>query len=233
MVSHSLTVTYKGKRVDARAIGRELNVRYLVEGEIRTADEQVVVKARLIDTSKATEVWSDEIRTRTGGSCAGPKPTHCAADGSGAYTRWSMQSGVAFLRSRSLIQVPRISRYVPTPSKLTTRNSLTALAEARKLFDQALQRDPTQTGGIDGQALTYGGKPDRDPHADHDRLVREYEEMSARVVAVAGRDARAWNIRADALQRAWRWEAALEANARAQKSIRPASILSASALRFW
>jgi hypothetical protein len=50
--------------------------------------------------------------------------------------------------------------------------------------------------------------------------------MSAQLVAVAGNDARAWNIRADALQRAWRWEAALEANARAQSidSTRPGSI---------
>ena len=46
--------------------------------------------------------------------------------------------------------------------------------------------------------------------------MRDYEEMSVRLVAIAGREARAWNIRADALQRAWRWEAALEANARAQ-----------------
>ena len=68
-----------------------------------------------------------------------------------------------------------------------------------------------------GQALTVEGRLDLDPHVDHDRLVREYEEMSAHVVAVAGREARAWNIRADALQRAWRWEAALEANARAQQ----------------
>lgn len=68
-----------------------------------------------------------------------------------------------------------------------------------------------------GQALAVGRTLDLDPHADHGRLVREYEEMSVRLVAVAGREARAWNIRADALQRAWRWEAALEANGRAQK----------------
>jgi tetratricopeptide (TPR) repeat protein len=68
-----------------------------------------------------------------------------------------------------------------------------------------------------GKTLAVGRILDLDPHAERDRLVREYDEMSARLVAVAGREARAWNIRADALQRAWRWEAALEANARAQK----------------
>jgi hypothetical protein len=41
---------------------------------------------------------------------------------------------------------------------------------------------------------------------------REYEGVSARLVA-SGTSPR-WNIRADALQRVWRWEAALEANAK-------------------
>jgi tetratricopeptide (TPR) repeat protein len=76
--------------------------------------------------------------------------------------------------------------------------------------------DPNLTIALMGKTFAVGQILDLDPHADHDRLVREYEDMSARLVAAAGRDARAWNIRADALQRAWRWEAALEANARAQ-----------------
>ena len=81
VVSHSLAVTYKGKAVDPRKVGRELNVRYLVEGDVRTAGEQIVVKARLIETSKATEVWSDDIRLEQARSGRGPKRTHRAADG--------------------------------------------------------------------------------------------------------------------------------------------------------
>ena len=61
MVSPSLALTYKGKPVDARALGRELNIRYLVEGEVRAAGDEVVVRARLTDTGKATEVWSGDV----------------------------------------------------------------------------------------------------------------------------------------------------------------------------
>ncbi len=39
--SHSVTAAYKGKTVDARPVGRELNVRYLVEGEVRLAGDGV------------------------------------------------------------------------------------------------------------------------------------------------------------------------------------------------
>ena len=98
--------------------------------------------------------------------------------------------------------------------------SLATLAEARRLYDTALRLDPNLPSALMGRALTVSSKLDLDPRTDRYALVREYEEMSARLVAAAGSEARSWNIRADALQRAWRWDAALEANARA-RSINP------------
>jgi tetratricopeptide (TPR) repeat protein len=90
------------------------------------------------------------------------------------------------------------------------------LAEARKLYDRALQLEPNLAPALMGKTYALAAILDHDTGTDRDRVLREYEEMSARLVGVAGREARAWNIRADALQRAWRWEAALEANDRAQ-----------------
>ncbi len=216
VVSHSLAVTYKGKTVDARMVGRELNVRYLVEGDVRTADGQVVVKVRLIETSKATEVWSDDVRL---------EQARIAEDQSQLVTRLTVQvkNALSDAEQRRVLAAPVAGASAVDltlrADAVTANNpeSISALAEARKLYDQALRLDPNLTMALMGQALAVGTTLDLDPHADHDRLVREYEAMSVRLVAVAGREARAWNIRADALQRAWRWEAALEANARAQK----------------
>ena len=67
------------------------------------------------------------------------------------------------------------------------------------------------------QANALAEMLDRDLRADRDVMLREYDQMSLRLVTAAEREARAWNIRADALQRQGRWEAALEANATAQK----------------
>ncbi len=61
VVSHSLAVAYKGKAIDARAVGRELNVRYLVQGEVRRAGERIMVNAQLIDTGNATQLWSGHL----------------------------------------------------------------------------------------------------------------------------------------------------------------------------
>lgn len=97
------------------------------------------------------------------------------------------------------------------------RQSLSVLTEARSLYDRALRLDPNLPAALMGKALAVGSTLELDPKTDHDFLLREYDKASARLVVVAERQARAWNIRADALQKQWRWEAALEANARAQK----------------
>jgi len=59
--SRSLAVTYKGRVIDARAVGRELNVRYLLQGEVRRADKRLMVNAYLIYTGNATQLWSDHM----------------------------------------------------------------------------------------------------------------------------------------------------------------------------
>jgi adenylate cyclase len=51
-----------------------------------------------------------------------------------------------------------------------------------------------------------------DPHADHDRLVLEMDQLSYRAVNVDSKDPRAWNVRAGALGYQWRWSGAIEAN---------------------
>ncbi len=58
VVSHSLAAKYKDQSLDPRAVGHDLNVRYLVEGNVRNANGGFVVMARLIETTNGTQVWS-------------------------------------------------------------------------------------------------------------------------------------------------------------------------------
>jgi TolB-like protein len=61
--SHSLTEAYKGKSIDERAVGRELNVRYVVEGDVQRAGNGLAIRTQLIDTSNGTQVWGDQLET--------------------------------------------------------------------------------------------------------------------------------------------------------------------------
>jgi TolB-like protein len=202
VVSPNLALTYKGKGFDARALGRELNIRYVVEGEVRTVGDQVVVKARLTETGNGTEVWSGDV---------GLEQARIAKERSDLVARLTVQVNNALLnveRRRILAQplanasATDLALRADAIQQIDAVGSLTTMAEARKLYDAALRLDPNMPAALMGQALTVAGRLDLDPRTNRDALVREYEEMSARLVAVAGGEARAWNIRADALQRA-------------------------------
>jgi TolB-like protein len=59
VISRSSTLIYKGKPIDVKTVGRELGVRYLLEGSVRRSGNQVRVTGQLIDTETAAHVWAD------------------------------------------------------------------------------------------------------------------------------------------------------------------------------
>ncbi|WP_262269990.1 adenylate/guanylate cyclase domain-containing protein [Microvirga yunnanensis] len=59
VISRSSTFTYKGKAVDPRQVGRELGVRYILEGSIRRSGQRLRIMAQLIDAAAGIHVWSD------------------------------------------------------------------------------------------------------------------------------------------------------------------------------
>ena len=58
VISRNTAFTYKGQRVDAKQIGRELGVRYVLEGSVRRSGNQVRVNAQLIDAPTNTHLLS-------------------------------------------------------------------------------------------------------------------------------------------------------------------------------
>jgi TolB-like protein/Flp pilus assembly protein TadD len=59
VVARNSSFTYKGKSVDVRQVGRELGVRYVLEGSVRKSGNRVRITAQLVDTSEAHHVWAD------------------------------------------------------------------------------------------------------------------------------------------------------------------------------
>ena len=59
VVARNSSFVYKGKPVDSRQIGRDLNVDYALEGSVRKEADQVRITAQLIDTETGKHVWAD------------------------------------------------------------------------------------------------------------------------------------------------------------------------------
>ena len=61
-----MAFSYKGKPVDAEAIGKELNVRHVLEGSVRRLGEKVEINAQLMSTETGGQVWADRFEGEHG-----------------------------------------------------------------------------------------------------------------------------------------------------------------------
>jgi adenylate cyclase len=61
VIARNSSFTYKGRAVDVKQVGRELGVRYVLEGSVRKAANKVRITAQLIDTSIGTHLWADRF----------------------------------------------------------------------------------------------------------------------------------------------------------------------------
>jgi TolB-like protein len=61
VIARHSSFTYKGQAIDVKQVGRELGVRYVVEGSVRKARGRVRVTAQLIDASNGAHLWADRF----------------------------------------------------------------------------------------------------------------------------------------------------------------------------
>jgi adenylate cyclase len=139
VIARNSSFQYRGGGVDLRRVGRELGVRYVVEGSVRRAGERIRVNAQLIDATSGEHVWAetydrrvadvfdlqDEISSIVAASLVGDLTR---AEGERAHQR-----GTTDLAAWSLYQLglQHFDRY-----------TLEGFAEAREKFGRAAELDP-------------------------------------------------------------------------------------------
>ena len=175
---HSSVATIKAADQNAADLGRELGVRYLLEGTVRKSGNQVRVNVHLIDSTTGFQVWADDftgemkdvfsLQEQTALKIAQALNLHLTAQETKAieqrYTQ-NPQAYEAFLVGRGLL-------LDETPEKMEA---------ARKSFEQALKFDPNYAPALAGlshvEGLYY-----RDLDSDPSHLARS-EEFAKRALA--------------------------------------------------
>jgi adenylate cyclase len=61
VIARNSSFTYKGKHVDIRQVGRELGVRYVLEGSVRKSGNRVRITGQLIEAANGNHVWADKF----------------------------------------------------------------------------------------------------------------------------------------------------------------------------
>jgi TolB-like protein len=139
VIARNSSFAYKGQAIDIKRVGRELGVRYLLEGSIRTSGGRLRITAQLIDAQDATHLWADrfdgslqdvfdlqdEVATRVAGVI---EPTLEAAEIRRAMRR----------PTRDLTAYDLYLRAVQVHNSFTREGVIKAL----ELLEEAIARDP-------------------------------------------------------------------------------------------
>jgi adenylate cyclase len=206
VISRNTAFTFKGKAVDARQIGRELGVRYVLEGSVRRMGGTVRVNAQLIDAGSGAHLWAEQMDVDQGTLAT-------LQDNFGIANRLARMLSVELVN----VEGRRAPRADPDAVDLTMRGWSILNAGPNKddvlravaLFEDALRLDPDKSQARVGlaQALTliYRNRWDPEPA----KVLARADEAASRAISAAPNYAHAHYVKAEVLGLSNRFDAAL------------------------
>ena len=155
VMARNATFTYKDKPTDIRQVGKDLNVRYVVEGSVQRADQNVRVTAQLIDASTGSQLWADRYDRQVDNIFAiRDEITRSITGTFGGKGGKLAQAEVARLSGKdpnSFTAYDYLMRGWYEFYKYTREDN----AAARDLFEQARKMDPNYARAYSGLSWTY------------------------------------------------------------------------------
>jgi TolB-like protein/class 3 adenylate cyclase len=184
VIARNSSFTYKGQTVDVKQAGRELGVRYVLEGSVRKAGGRVRITAQLIDATSGAHLWADrfdglledvfDLQDKVASSVAGViEPALQAAEAARTAIRPTTDLTAYDLYLRAYAMFLSSARQIP---------------EALRLMEQAIARDPYYGPALGWAALCCFRLllEDRSEDPEADRM--KGAEFARRALEVAGDD---------------------------------------------
>jgi class 3 adenylate cyclase/TolB-like protein/Tfp pilus assembly protein PilF len=179
VIARNTAFTYKDKPVDAKQIGRELGVHYLIEGSVRRSDDQVQVNVQLIDTETGAHLWADRFDTGRGnlaeaqGEIAGRLARTLKIELFDAVSRRIEQDRIADPDARDLAM--RVwARILRGPMSAGSGDENLQLAEqALKIDPELVQAKLAIAAIMDGRLTSGRSKSVEEDQARAERLLME------------------------------------------------------------
>ena len=186
VISRNSSFVYKGRAVDVREIGRELGIRYVLEGSIRRSGSRLRVTAQLVDTATAGHLWAQnydgaledvfEMQDRITESVVSivePMVKRAEIERTRLKPPTSLDAYDLYLEAMALV--------------LTTEPGATM--RAIELIERSLALDPDFPPAIAMAAIAYTSSYDRQVPGASEQTRLKGLEYSRAALAVAGGDA--------------------------------------------
>jgi adenylate cyclase len=193
VIARNSTFTYKGKSVDIKHVGRELGVRYGLEGSVRRSGNKVRISGQLIEAASGTHIWAD----RFDGELADVFGLQDQVTTSvvGLIAPRLEQAEFERTRQKPTEKLDSYDFYLRGAAALHHR-SRTSVREAYEFFKKAIERDPDYAAAHAMVAWTwmarqavYGIPLEADARAEairHARLAARLADEDPFVLATAG-----------------------------------------------
>ena len=206
VISRNTAFTFKGKAVDVRQVGRELRVRYVLEGSVRRMGRTVRVNAQLIDAGTGSHLWAEQMDADHGTLAT-------SQDNFGIASRLARTLSVELVN----VEGRRAPRANPDAVDLTMRGwsvlnggpSQDDVKRSVAVFEDALRIDPDNSQASVGlaQALTliYRNRWDPEPAS----ILARADEAVTRAISLSPNYAHAHYVKAEVLGLSRRFDAAL------------------------
>ena len=137
VIARNSSFTYKGKSVDIRQVGRELGVRYVLEGSVRKAGNRVRITGQLIDAATDRHLWADKFDGALEDVFG--LQDQVTASVVGVIAPTLEQAEIERTRQKP---TDRLDSYDLFLRGMASLNKMKALSEAREFFKKAFEQDP-------------------------------------------------------------------------------------------
>ena len=139
VIARNSSFTYKGRAVDVKQVGRELGVRYVLEGSVRKSANRVRITGQLIDAATGTHLWAERFEGALDDIFA--VQDQVTASVVGAIAPQLEHAEIERAQKKPTGSLDAYDYYLRGMAKLH-RGSKEAIDEALPLFQEAIARDP-------------------------------------------------------------------------------------------
>jgi adenylate cyclase len=149
VIARNTAFTFKGKAVDAKEIGRELGVRYVLEGSVQRDQGRVRVNVQLIDAQSGAHIWADRFEEDVA-------DLFKLQDQVVARLANTLGNELIKAEARAGKRIANLDAFDLTMRGRALQGSARENNNARRvLYEQALAIDPEDAGALAGDAATY------------------------------------------------------------------------------
>ena len=187
VIARNSSFTYKGRAIDVKQVGRELGVRYVLEGSVRKAGNRMRIAGQLIDAQTGVHLWADrfegtledmfDLQDRVTSGVVGaiaPKLQHAE---------------IMRARRKPTENLDAYDYYLRGLAKAAGRRTKNKNSEALQLFCKAIELDPGLACAYGMAAWCYTSRKARGWMIEHEQESAEATRLARKAVHLGGDDA--------------------------------------------